>query len=59
MASDWGVFHSEVRAGDGCVTVYQRLVINRFREDKSRYGEYRDFARAVNRCYDASFVLKR
>ena len=59
LDTDWGRFDSEIQVdGDG-IEIRQRLTVKRFRADKSRYAEYRDFARAVNRCYDASLVLKR
>ena len=59
LETDWGRFESRCRVGDGVVTVRQRLQLHRFRTDKSRYGEYKDFAKKVNKAMDAKFVLKK
>ena len=59
LETDWGRFESRCRVGDGVVTVRQRLQLHRFRTDKSRYGEYKDFAKKVNKAMDAKFVLRK
>ena len=57
LDTPWASFSSTASEADGCVTVVQTIRFKRFRSDKSRYPEFRDFARKVNRCYDSSFVL--
>lgn len=59
LETDWGRFESRCYAGDGVVTVRQRLQLHPFRADKSRYGAYKDFAKKVNKAMDAKFVLKK
>ena len=57
LDTPWASFSATASEADGCVTVVQAIRFKRFRSDKSRYPEFRDFARKVNRCYDSSFVL--
>ncbi|MBR1539064.1 MAG: hypothetical protein IJ636_06115 [Bacteroidales bacterium] len=57
LDDDWGTFTSEITVGDGTVTVDQFLHLKSFEADRSRYSDYRSFARALNKAYDASIVL--
>ena len=57
LETPWADFRSEAREDGGCVVVVQSIRFKPFRAPASRYPEFRDFARKVNRCYDATFVL--
>ncbi len=57
LDSVWGCFVSQVREENGKVEVRQSFTAKPFAEPKERYGEYRDFARKVNKAYTAEFVL--
>lgn len=53
----WGSFTSDITIGDGTVTVDQFLHLKAFDADRSRYPDYRSFARTLNKAFDASIVL--
>ena len=57
--SEWGSFSSEAVLDGRDVRIVQRLSMKPFRCDKSRYEAYRDFARKVDKAYDAQFILVR
>lgn len=59
LDTEWATFVSESSLDGDCVCTVQSMTWHRWSADKSRYTGMRDFARAVNRCYDASFVLRR
>ena len=56
---DWGTFSSTCRINEGTVSIFQEVHLKACLEPASRYGEYRDFVRSVNKAYTASFVLKK
>lgn len=56
---DWGRFHSDFRVEDRTVVIDQSVQLKKCTADKSRYPEYRDFARTLNKAYGSTIVLKR
>ena len=57
LDEEWGSFTSDITVEDGVLTVDQVLHLKTFRADRSRYSDYRSFARALNKAFDASIVL--
>jgi transglutaminase-like putative cysteine protease len=59
LDTEWGTLVSRVRwqADSRELEVTQVFTLKRFRAPAARYGEYRDFARAVNRAYTAKAVF--
>lgn len=59
LDTEWGRMESSVTLSPGgtIMEVRQVFTLKAFRAPASRYGEYRDFARAVNRAYTATAVF--
>lgn len=53
----WASFRSTSKLQGDCIVTVQTLTFKPSRSDKSTYPQFRDFARKVNRCYDASVVF--
>lgn len=54
---EWGRLESTFTVEAGEIHILQRFTAKAFSESKDKYGEYRDFARKVNKLYGASIVL--
>ncbi len=59
LDTEWGYFFSSARPAEGAVEIRQRLVMRRCDAPASRYDDFRRFARAVNKAYDATIVLRK
>ena len=57
--SPWAEFRSSAKHDDGTVSVVQSLRFKPCRSAPDTYPAFRDLARKVNRCYDATIVLTR
>ncbi len=56
---DWGKFSLNVTLEGRTVIIEQSVQTKKCKADRSRYPEYRDFARILNKSYGSTIVLKR
>ena len=57
LDTEWGRLQSTFSVEGNIIRILQQFTAKPFSESKDRYGEYRDFARKVNKLYSASIVL--
>ena len=53
----WAEFKSSVERHDDSIYIVQTLQFKKYRSGSDTYAQFREFARKVNRCYDADLVL--
>ena len=53
----WAEFKSSVERHDDSIYIVQSLQFKKYRSGSDTYAQFREFARKVNRCYDADLVL--
>lgn len=59
LEEEWGCFTSRVRESEEGIVIHQRIALHSCRYPASTYDRYRQFARAVNKQYAATLVLKK
>ena len=57
LDTEWGRFISTFSVEADGIRIVQQFSAKAFNESKDKYGEYRDFARKVNKIYGSSIVL--
>lgn len=55
----WGVFSSSARLEGDTIRIRQHIRLRSCREPAQRYADFRRFARAVNKAYSATLVLRK
>ena len=59
LETAWGQFSSTASAENGVIEIRQVIRLLPGRTPAAEYDGYRAFARAVNKCYAATLVLKK